>query len=201
MSKLIGLTGGIGSGKSRAAIYFKELGADVIDVDCLSKQLVEPGKPAWSELFKNFGSYYFNSDQSLNREKLAAEIFQNKEKRFLLEEIIHPRIFAEEQKLYKNYQQLNSEAIVVLDAALLIESGNYKNVDKVVVVRSSEKRQIQRIMSRNDTSKEGVKSRLKAQMPLEEKLKYSDYILNNDGSIEELKVQVRNLYMKLQQLP
>ena len=109
MSILIGLTGGIGSGKSLAASYFKELGANIIHADYIGRKLVEPGEPAWNEISKEFGEDYFNQDQSLNREKIAAEVFQNDEKRSILENIIHPRVLSEEQKLYNSYKLSNPD--------------------------------------------------------------------------------------------
>lgn len=200
MSTLIGLTGGIGSGKSLAASYFKELGAKIIHADHISRQLVEPGQAAWKEISQEFGVDYFNQDQSLNREKIAAEVFENDEKRSILENIIHPRVLAEEQKLYNSYQLSNPEAVVIIDSALLIESENYKNVDKVILVKCTVDLQIRRVMERNGKSQEDVKNCLKTQMPLEEKVKYTDYILNNEGTREELKSEVFSLYKKLQSL-
>jgi len=197
---LIGLTGGIGSGKSLAASYFKELGANIIDADCISRQVVEPDQAAWKEIAEEFGVEYFNQDQSLNRRKIAAEVFQNDEKRGILENIIHPRVLAEEQNLYNSYQQSNPEAVVVIDAALLIESNNYKNMDKVILIKCSVDLQIRRIMERNGMSQEVIMNRLKTQMPLNKKLKYSDYILNNEGTREQLKLQVCSLYKELQRL-
>lgn len=200
MSTLIGLTGGIGSGKSLAASYFKELGAKIIHADRISRQLVEPGQAAWKEIFDGFGENYFNPDQSLNREKIAAEVFQNNEKRTLLEKIIHHRVLAEEQNLYYKYQKLDPVAVVIIDSPLLIESENHKNVDKVILVKCSVDLQIQRAMERNGNYHTDIKNRLEAQMPLVEKLKYTDYTLNNDGTREELKSQVFNMYTELQGL-
>ena len=200
MSILIGLTGGIGSGKSLAASYFKELGAKIIDADLLSRQLVESGQPAWKEIVKEFGKEILNPDQSLNREQIAAEVFQNDAKRTILENIIHPRVFAEERKVYQDQNKSNPKAVVIIDAALLIESGNYKNVDRVIIVQSSAETQIQRVMDRNGMSREEVKNRLKTQMSLEEKIKLADYILNNECTREELKSQVCSLYLQLKDL-
>ena len=200
VSTLIGLTGGIGSGKSLAASYFKELGANIIYADQISRQLVEPGQVAWKEISEKFGADCFNQDQSLNREKIAAEVFENDDKRNILESIIHPRVLAEEQKLYKSYQLSNPGAVVIIDSPLLIESGNYKNVDKVILVKCSMYLQIRRVMKRNEKFQEDVKNRLKSQMPLKEKVKYTDYILNNEGTREDLKSQVSSLYPKLKSL-
>ena len=200
MSTLIGLTGGIGSGKSLAASYFNELGAKIIHADRISRQLVEPGQAAWKEIFDEFGENYFNPDQSLNREKIAAEVFQNNEKRTLLEKIIHHRVLAEEQNLYYKYQKLDPVAVVIIDSPLLIESENHKNVDKVILVKCSVDLQIRRAVEGNGKSQEDLKNRLKTQMPLEEKIKYTDYLLNNEGTREDLKSQVCSLYTKLKSL-
>jgi len=200
VSILIGLTGGIGSGKSLAASYFREQGAKIIDADIISRQVVESGQPAWKEIVGEFGAGYLNPDQSLNREKLATEVFQNEKKRTVLERIVHPRIFSEEKKRYEEYSKSDSRAIVIIDAALLIESGNYKNVDKVVIVKTSLETQIERVMQRNGISREEVENRLKSQMPLEEKSEFADYILDNECSREELKSQVSDLHMQFKGL-
>ena len=200
MSTLVGLTGGIGSGKSLAASYFKEVGAYIIHADHISRQLVQPGQAAWKEISEEFGIEYFNRDQSLNRGKIATEVFQNDEKRSILENIIHPRVLAEEQKLYNSYQLSNPKAIVIIDSALLIESKNYKNVDKVILIKCSVDLQIRRAVEGNGKPQEDVKNRLKTQMSLKEKVKYTDYILNNEGTREDLKSQVCSLYTKLKSL-
>ena len=200
MSILIGLTGSIGSGKSLAASYFKEFGAYIIDADSISREVVEPNNVAWKEVSLEFGAEFFNPDQTLNREKIANEIFKNPKKRIILENIIHPRVFVIEQQLYKSHQLSDPNAIVIIDAALLIESNNYKNMDRVIVVNCSTSIQIQRVIGRNGKSAESVKSRLKTQMALEEKLKYADYTINNEGTREELKSQVLSLYRLLENL-
>ena len=197
MSILIGLTGNIGSGKSLAASYFKELGAYIIDADLISRQLVAPNQPAWKEIVDKFGDEYLNPDKTLNRSKLAVEVFQNHKKRHVLEVILHHRVIAEEKKIYSDHQKINSEAVVIIDSALLIESKNYKNVDKVIVVQSTQELQIERVVSRDEESSASVEKRLKIQMPLEEKLNYADYVLYNITDREKLKYQVKQLYLDL----
>lgn len=200
MSILIGLTGGIGSGKSLAASYFEEQGARIIDADLIGRQLVEPDQPAWKEIVEAFGTEFLNPDQTLNREKVARVVFQNTEKKYILEKIIHPRVLTEEQNQYQDFYKSDPNAVVIIHAALLIESGNYKNVDKVIIVKSSDEVQIRRVMARNGRSHKEVANRLKTQMVLEEKLEFADYILNNDGAPEELKSQVCSLYPILKNL-
>ena len=200
MSVLVGLTGCMGAGKSLAASFFLEQGAYIIDADAICRQLVRPGKPAWKEIFDTFGSEYFNPDDSLNRKKLAALIFENNNKRIALEAILHHRVIAEEKVRYHSYQKKYPNAVVIIDAALLIESGNYEATDKVIVIQSNEEVQIQRVMKRSSESRESVIKRLEQQMPLEEKLKYADYVLYNESDQKYLKTQVFDLYLELLKL-
>ena len=197
MSILIGLTGNIGSGKSLAASYFKELGAYIIDADLICGQLVVPHQPAWEEIVDKFGNEYLNPDKTLNRSKLAVEVFQSDKKRHALEVILHHRVIAEEKKIFSDHQKIDPEAIVIIDSALLIESQNYKNVAKVIIVQSTQELQIQRVMNRDGESRASVKNRLKSQMSLEEKLNYADYVLYNITGREQLKYQVKQLYLDL----
>ena len=200
MSILIGLTGNIGSGKSLAASYFKELGTYIIDADLISRQLVVPHQPAWEEIVDKFGNEYLNPDKTLNRSKLAVEVFQSDKKRHALEVILHHRVIEEEKKIYSDHQKIDPEAIVIIDSALLIESQNYKNVAKVIIVQSTQELQIQRVMNRDGESRASVKNRLKSQMPLEEKLNYADYVLYNISGQDQLKSQAHRLYSELKDL-
>ena len=200
MSILIGLTGNIGSGKSLAASYFKELGTYIIDADLISRQLVVPHQPAWKEIVDKFGSEYLNPDKTLNRSKLAVDVFQSDKKRHALEVILHHRVIAEEKKIYLDHHKIDPEAVVIIDSALLIESQNYKNVAKVIIVQSTQELQIQRVMNRNGKSRALVENRLKSQMSLEEKLNYADYVLDNTSSRDQLKSQVHLLYIEFKNL-
>ena len=200
MSILVGLTGAIGSGKSLAASYFKELGAYVIHADLICRQLVAPNEPAWKEIVDQFGSEYLSSDNTLDRSKLAVEVFHSESKRKTLESILHHRVIAEEKKIYLDHQKIDPEAVVIIDSALLIESQNYKNVAKVIIVQSTQELQIQRVMNRDGESRASVKNRLKSQMSLEEKLNYADYVLYNTSGRDQLKSQVHRLYSELKDL-
>jgi len=191
MSILIGLTGNIGSGKSLAASYFKELGAYIIDADLISRQLVLPHQPAWEEIVDKFGDEYLNSDKTLNRSKLAVEVFQSDKKRHSLEVILHHRVIAEEKNIYLDHHKIDP---------VLIESQNYKNVAKVIIVQSTQELQIQRVMNRDGESRALVENRLKSQMSLEEKLNYADYVLDNTSSRDLLKSQVHRLHTEFKSL-
>jgi dephospho-CoA kinase len=141
-----------------------------------------------------------NPDKTLNKSKLAVEVFQNNKKRNALEAILHPRVMAEEQKIYSDRQRIDPKAVVIIESALLIESQNYKNVDKVIVVQSTQELQIQRVVNRDGNSSISVKNRLKSQMPLEEKLNYADYVLYNISGRDQLKSQAQTQYSELKGL-
>ena len=197
MSLLVGLTGGIGSGKSLAARFFKEEGAYIIDADKLSRDLVQPGKPALKEIVDFFGDFILELDGTLNREKLAEIIFQDVNKKKALEVILHPKIIEKEQEEYSIIRANDPSAIVIIDAALLIESGNFKCVDKVIVVQSSEEQQVKRILSRSSLTYNQVVARIKNQMSLVDKNKYADFILDNRLQPEDLMKNVVEIYKKL----
>ncbi|MBT5468971.1 MAG: dephospho-CoA kinase [Nitrospina sp.] len=197
MSLLVGLTGGIGSGKTLAASFFKEFGAYVLDADLICRELVEPGKPAWNEISKIFGEEILDPSGNLDRKKLARIVFENKKKKIELEEILHPRVFESEKLKYESIRKKHPKALVIVDAALLIESENYKNMDKVVVVDSDEKTRINRIQARNKMSLDEVVARMKNQMPGEEKKQYADFILENSLDKDKLREQVKDLNTKL----
>ena len=197
MSLLVGLTGGIGSGKSLAARFFKEEGAYIIDADKLSRDLVQPGKPALKEIVDFFGDFILELDGTLNREKLAEIVFQDVNKKKALEVILHPKIIEKEQEEYSIIRANDPSAIVIIDAALLIESGNFKCVDKVIVMQSSEKQQVKRILSRSSLTYNQVVARIKNQMSLVDKNKYADFILDNRLQPEDLMRNVVEIYKKL----
>ena len=197
MSLLVGLTGGIGSGKSLAARFFKEEGAYIIDADKLSRDLVQPGKPALKEIVDFFGDFILELDGTLNREKLAEIIFQDVNKKKALEVILHPKIIEKEQEEYSIIRANDPSAIVIIDAALLIESGNFKCVDKVIVMQSSEEQQVKRILSRSSLTYNQVLARIKNQMSLADKNKYADFILDNRLQPEDLMKNVVEVYKKL----
>lgn len=197
MSLLVGLTGGIGSGKSLAARFFKEEGAYIIDADKLSRDLVQPGKPALKEIVDFFGDFILELDGTLNREKLAEIIFQDVNKKKALEVILHPKIIEKEQEEYSIIRANDPSAIVIIDAALLIESGNFKCVDKVIVMQSSQEQQVKRILSRSSLTYNQVVARIKNQMSLVDKNKYADFTLDNRLQPEDLMKNVVEIYKKL----
>jgi dephospho-CoA kinase len=197
---LAGLTGGMGSGKTTVGKLFKALGAHVLDADEICRSLVEPGKPAWQETVDLLGNGILKDDQTLDRRKIADIVFNDPEKKKALEAILHPRVMEEEHAIYKDIQKSDPGALIIIDAALLIESENYRKVDKVIVIACDEKIQLHRIMAKNTFSREDAERRLQQQMPLEEKIKFADYVLRNDSGLSELEEKVEILFHQLKQL-
>jgi dephospho-CoA kinase len=197
LSLLVGLTGGIGTGKTLAASIFKDLGAFVLDADLICRKLVEPEQPAWREISNIFGKEVLTSSGDLDRKKIANIIFKNPQKKGILEGILHPKVFEIEELNYVAIRKEHPNAVVILDAALLIESGNYKKMDKVIVVNSDKKNRIDRIIARNQMSKDEVITRINNQMPSEEKVRYADFILENSLDKDSLRSKVINIYEKL----
>lgn len=194
----MGLTGGIASGKSVVSAMFKGLGAHIIDADELARESLEPGKPAYHEAVCIFGKRILGSDGRIDRKALAGIVFSDPHKRDLLEKIVHPKVFAEEARIYAELEEREPDAVVFFDAALLIESGAYRRMDRVVVVWCRPETQFNRLVEKG-LSPEAALVRIGAQMPIEEKKKYASHIIYNDGSLAETEAQVRRIYREFKQ--
>jgi len=197
VSLLVGLTGSMGSGKTRAASLFRQLGAYTLDADAVCLALVKPREPAWREIVERFGNEILQADETLNRTELAKIVFTDPAKKRALESILHPRVFMEEQKFYNDIRSRQPDALVIIDAALLIESGNHKEMDKVIVVSCGQDEQIRRLLARGGWSREDIEKRLRSQMKVEDKIKLADYVIHNDGSLENLATQVESVFHEL----
>ncbi|CAI2718298.1 dephospho-CoA kinase [Nitrospina watsonii] len=200
MAMLIGLTGGIGSGKTTVAQLLNQLGGYVIDADRLCRDLVRPAQPAWREIVEHFGEQILNPDGTLNRAKLGNVVFHDAAEKQALEAILHPRVFDEEAKQFAHIVRNDPSALVFIDAALLIESGNYRKVDKVIVVACDRPIQIENCLKKGFLSQEEIESRIDNQMPMEDKLAYADYIIRNDSDLAQLEHHVRQVYENLKAL-
>lgn len=194
---LVGLTGGIASGKNSVAKILSEHGARIIDADIICRELVEKDQPAFSEIVQFFGKDILLNDGNLDRKKLGKIVFEDKEKRKVLNLIIHPKVIAEEMRLAKNIEEEDPHALVVVNAALLIESGNQNNVDKVILVGATEDRIIKRIVKRDGLAKSEARLRIKSQLPFKEKTKYAHYVIENNGTFSELRYKVEGIYKEL----
>ena len=197
---IVALTGGIGSGKSTVARMFKDKGAHLIDFDYLARLVVEPDKPAWREIIDYFGPKILSYDRTLNRSALAKIIFSDDKSRKILESFTHPRIFEERDILIKAIKEKDPSSIVIIDFPLLFELGLNKKFDKVILVYVKIDIQLKRIIKRDGLEKEGVERRLDAQILIEEKRSFSDYIVNNEGSLNNTRDQVRNIINELKEL-
>lgn len=196
----VGLTGGVASGKTAASQILKEEGAYVIDADQVSRELVQPHTSTWNELIRVFGEDIVQKDGSIDRKKLAARVFSNGAQRKLLNQILHPRIREEMERRTREIGQRNPEAIVVIDAALLVELGDYREMDKVIVVTSTEKQQVERLKDRDGMDPEDARKILSSQMPLEEKLKAADFVIRNEGSLEEMRRRAKEIFKELKSI-
>jgi dephospho-CoA kinase len=197
---LLGVTGGIATGKTTVVNMLKELGAPVIDFDILARQVVEPGKPAWQEIVAFFGEQVLQEDENLDRKKLSDIVFSDIEKRKKLEGFTHPRIHAEFMKQLSEIVEKNPDAIVQVDVPLLIEGNLQYMFHKTLVVYISEEKQIERLVERDGISKEEATDRLKAQLPIDEKEGYADFVIYNDKSLEETRKQVEELWETLKKI-
>jgi len=196
---LLGVTGGIASGKSTVARMLQELGAAVIDFDVLSRVAVEPGKEAWKDIVAFFGEQVLQEDKTLDRKKLSAIVFRDPEKRKKLEGFIHPRIYAEFAARVRELTQKDPRAVIQAVVPLLIEANLQPLFHKILVVSVPEEAQIRRLMERDGISQETARSILAAQLPLAEKEGYADYLVDNSGSIEETKRQVLAVWEKVKE--
>ncbi len=193
---LVGLTGGIGSGKTTAAGRFSQLGAYIIDADKLAHAVMLPNTPAWYEITACFGAQILNPNKEINRKFLADIVFADKTLLNKLNKIVHPQVFLEEKKQITQIIQNNSNAIIILDIPLLIETGHHKQMDRVIVVSVSQEKQTQRLLANGLTYKQ-IKTRLSAQLPLEEKIKHADFIIDNNGSLNQTYRQVEDIFREL----
>ena len=194
---LVGLTGGIATGKSTVAGMFKRCGAVVIDADVLAREVVQPGKPAWREIVSTFGKTVLNPDHTLNRQALGTMVFGHPAKLRRLERIIHPRVAREQIRLTKQAARNDPKAVAIYDVPLLFEAGIDTRVDTTIVVTADRETQIARLKKRNGLSRAEALRRIKSQMPLADKRRRADYTLDGTLPLPQLKKQVRSLYQSL----
>jgi dephospho-CoA kinase len=193
---IVGLTGGVGTGKSTVTNFFWELGAYIIDWDELAREVTRPHSKAWKGIVEYFGKGILNDDLTINRQKLAEIVFCDQEKVTKLNQIVHPEVFKEDERITNQIKKLDPEALIIKDIPLLFEVDRPIFVDKVVVVSASEQTQLRRLEEKG-MSREDAENRIKSQLPLEEKVKSADFVINNDGTPEETKRQVEEIYSLL----
>ena len=197
---LLGVTGGIASGKTAVARMLEELGAPIIDFDVLSRVVVEPGKPAWEEIVAYFGEQVLQPDKALDRKKLSEIVFRDFEKRKKLESFIHPRIHDEFVRLVKDLTAKDPAVIIQVDIPLLIESNLQYLFHKILLVYIPKEMQVDRLMKRDQITREMATNILNSQLPIEEKRGYADFIVDNSGSLEQTRKQVEAIWQKLKEI-
>lgn len=190
---IIGLTGGIGSGKTAVSDRFKALGIHVVDADIAARTIVEPNKPAWQDIKDYFGTDALLEDLTLNRAWLRQQVFSDENKRKKLEQITHPRIREEIIRDLAN----SSSAYTLLTSPLLIESGQASLVKKVIVVDVAETIQVERTCARDNNDSEQVKRIIAAQLPREQRLSHADWVIDNSQPLETLSGRVAALHQEL----
>lgn len=189
---VIGVTGGIGTGKTAVCNMFAELGVDTIDADEIAREVVAPGQPALTELVSVFGARILETDGNLNRKKLRDVVFKDDALRRRLESILHPRIRAEMSD--RLAQQTGPYCLLCVP--LLLETGESPEVDRVLVVDSAIETQLARASTRDDTSPEEVERIIRAQIPRAQRLAQADDVIDNNGNLEQLEKQVKTLHEK-----
>jgi dephospho-CoA kinase len=190
---IVGLTGGIACGKSAAANRFRALGIEVVDADQVARDLVEPGTEGLDEIVTAFGREVLRDDGALDREKLGACVFGDDAARATLNGILHPRIAAESGARLAKAAETDAP-YAIYDAALLVENGSYRMFAGLVVVTCDEKTQRARLVARNGYSPEEARARIRAQMPLAEKVAVADYVIDNRGTMADLDREVTRVH-------
>jgi len=197
---LVGLTGGIASGKSTVANMLEEMGAYSIDFDILARRVVEPGRPAWENVVDYFGRHILQDKSDIDRKRLSEIVFQDSEKRKKLEGFIHPPIAGEFIKEVDGIASNDPNAIIQAVVPLLVEVGMQSLFHKIVVVFIPREKQIERLIERDGISKENAINILNSQMDIDDKIGLADFVIYNENSLEETKKQVNDLWDTLKDL-
>jgi len=196
----VGLTGGLACGKSFVGQALRNLGCHLIEADQLGHEVLQPGGAAYEDVVREFGPGILDANGLIDRKRLAGEVFGNPERLAALNRLVHPHVFRREDELIAQFAQADPRGIVVVEAAILIEAGSYKNYDRLILVQCEEQQQIDRSVKRDHANREEVLARLSRQMPIAEKRKFADYVIDTSGSKEETLRQVREVYDTLRRL-
>jgi dephospho-CoA kinase len=194
---LVGLTGGIATGKSTVSAMLARHGAVIIDADVLAREVVEPGQPALAEIVREFGRAVLQPDGTLDRKRLGAVVFGDPERRRRLEAITHPAIRERFARRLAGLMSSGFDGVVIFDAPVMIESGNDRNVDTVVVVATDEETQIRRLMARDGIEREDALRKVRSQMPIAEKARLADHVIDNSGDRAATEAAVERVWHDL----
>jgi dephospho-CoA kinase len=195
--QVIGLTGGIATGKSTVCAILQEAGAVIIDADDIARKLVRKGLPAYQEIIDHFGTAVLMPSGEINREVLGDIIFNDPHKKKLLNSIVHPRVEKELNRQLRQIEKSHLESIAVLDIPLLFEADMHRDLVEVIVVHTPPRIQLERLMQRDNISEANARARINSQMPIDEKKKRATRVIDNSGSIENTRRQTLELFERL----
>lgn len=194
---IIGVTGGVGTGKTTVSKIFRQLGAIVLDADEIAHRLIEPKKKAFKEVINYFGNEILNDDKTINRKALAEIVFSDSAHLKKLCDLIHPLVYKEIERHLGKIKRSSPNAIAVLDIPLLLESGGRSMVDKLIVVKSKRDVQIKRASKNLGLNRRYILQRIKAQMPLQKKIKAADFVIDNSGTLKSTREQAIKIWKML----
>ncbi len=205
----VGLTGGLASGKSFIGHTLADLGCLLIQADELGRQVQEPGGEAYADVVREFGTGILRAaggvspgiiDGPIDRRRLAAEVFRDPERLHKLNALVHPWVSARRRKLEEDFARSQPDGIAVTEAAILVETGSYREYDRLIVAFCRPEQQVERAMARDGLTREEVLDRMRQQLPLEEKVKYADYVVDTSGPKAGTAAQTRAVYNSLRSL-
>src|SRR5262245_47081609 len=197
----VGLTGGIATGKSTVGTMFGELGCPVLDSDQITHHLLEPGQAVYAAVVKEFGTRILAPDGTIDRATLGNIVFSEEPgRRSKLNELVHPAITERQQERLKEREAADPNGVAIVSAALMIEVGTYKNYDRLVVVTCSPEVQKARLRIRSALTDDQIEARIRSQMPMQEKVKFADFVIDNSGDLAATRKQVEDVHAKLREL-
>lgn len=196
----VGLTGGLASGKSFVGGILKGLGCQLIKADDLGHEVLQAGGEAYDAVIEAFGTGILTPEGAIDRRALATLVFTDTALLAKLNGIVHPAVFKREDELTARFAAADAQAIIVVEAAILVETGSYKRFERLIVAACTRQQQIERAMKRDRLTREEAEARLARQLPLEEKVRLADYVVDTSGSKENTTAQVHEVYRSLRSL-
>jgi dephospho-CoA kinase len=196
----VGLTGGLACGKTFVGQALADLGCHLIQADELGHEVLLPRGEAYADVVREFGPGILNEDATIDRKRLADEVFGKPERLEALNRLVHPHVFRREGELIGGFAKTDPHGIVVVEAAILIETGTYRNYDRLILAECGEEQQVARALKRDHTDRGDVLARIRRQMPLDEKRKFAHYVIDTSGSKEDTLRRVREVYDALRRI-
>lgn len=196
----VGLTGGLASGKSFVARTLGHLGCHIVRADDLGHEVLAPGGEAYDAVLAEFGSAVLDESGAIDRRRLATEVFDRPDRLAALNALVHPAVIRREERFIEQVSAEDPDGIAVVEAAILIETGSYKRFDRLILAVCTEEQQIERAMKRDGISRDEAEARLRRQLPLSEKRRYADYVIDTSGTKENTIEQTRRVYESLRSL-